>query len=150
MTTETHWNTAYENGDDGASWFQSSPERSLDHLRGLGLSEDTGIIDVGGGSSSLAAELVADGWKDVTVLDISAAALEIARTRLGEQAEQVSWITADLLTWRPERTYDVWHDRAVLHFFVEPEQQRAYRRSPPQDASSRRSRHPGSIRSGRA
>ena len=82
---------------------------------------------MGGGSSRLADRLLAAGHRDLTVLDISAAALELARDRLGQRANAIEWITADVLSWRPEREYALWHDRAVLHFFTDPDDAVRYR-----------------------
>jgi len=84
------------------------------------------IIDVGGGASVLVDDLLADGFQDVAVLDISEAALEVARKRLGKDALKVSWIVADVTEWQPSRTWNVWHDRAVFHFLTENSQQERY------------------------
>jgi trans-aconitate methyltransferase len=85
-----------------------------------------GIVDIGGGSSPLAAELVDAGYGDVSVLDLSPAALELARQRMGASAAQVRWIVADALQWEPERQYALWHDRATLHFFVDDTDRQRY------------------------
>lgn len=86
------------------------------------------ILDVGGGASPLVTDVVAKGARAVSVLDISSAALDLARSRLGSEADAVSWIHADLLRWKPPRHYAVWHDRAVLHFLVSEADRRKYRR----------------------
>ena len=121
-----HWDDAYRTrGVDGVSWFQIEPTTSLALLDALGVRPNAAVIDIGGGASTLVDQLVRRGYQDLTVLDISAAALEEGRKRLGEDAP-VTWVHEDLLAWRPERRFDVWHDRAVFHFLVEPEEQRRY------------------------
>ncbi len=82
------------------------------------VSPQDSLIDVGGGASVLVDALLAQGFGDITILDVSAAGLEIAQRRLGKAAEQVHWLARDILTWRPKRTYQVWHDRAVFHFLT--------------------------------
>ncbi|MGZ6709803.1 MAG: class I SAM-dependent methyltransferase [Solirubrobacteraceae bacterium] len=124
--TGEHWNATYAGGDEGCSWTQAHPARSLEAIAATGAPKHAPIIDVGGGSSSLAGALLAAGYTDVTVLDISPAALRLARDRLGERAREVAWLTADVLAWRPARRYAVWHDRAVLHFFCDEPDRRAY------------------------
>jgi 2-polyprenyl-3-methyl-5-hydroxy-6-metoxy-1,4-benzoquinol methylase len=124
--TGEHWNAAYAGGDEGCSWTQAHPARSLEAIAATGAPRHAAIIDVGGGSSNLAGALLAAGHTDVTVLDISAAALRLARDRLGDRAGEVTWLTADLLAWRPARRYDVWHDRAVFHFLADPADRQAY------------------------
>jgi SAM-dependent methyltransferase len=116
---KTRWDAVYEEGDATKSWTQGRPVASLSAITAaLGEAKDAAIIDVGGGSSPLAAELVAGGYTDVSVLDISVQAMVLARERMGERAERVRWIAADVLDWRPDRQYALWHDRATLHFFV--------------------------------
>ena len=117
---DAHWNAAYADGDDHRSWTQEQPTESLEAIAFTAPSQDAPLIDVGGGSSRLTAALLDAGHSDITVLDLSDAALDLARRRLGPRADMVSWLVADLLTWRPERQYATWHDRAVLHFFTDP------------------------------
>ena len=116
----SHWDAAYADGDEDRSWTQERPAESLEALAFTAPAPDAPLIDVGGGSSRLAAALLDAGHSDVTVLDLSAAALDLARRRLGPRADMVTWLVADLLTWRPTRQYATWHDRAVLHFFTDP------------------------------
>jgi trans-aconitate methyltransferase len=118
-----HWNQAYQHGDTTRSWYQRRPTTSLRMLERCGLDPGTSLIDVGGGAATLVDALLELGHRDLTVLDISPDALAIARRRLGPSAERVEWIVADLLTWQPARTWQVWHDRAVLHFLT-PDQAR--------------------------
>lgn len=84
------------------------------------------VIDVGGGASTLAVELVHRGFGDVTVLDVSARAVDAARSQLGAEADRVDVVVADVLSWKPERRFDVWHDRAVFHFLVDAEDRARY------------------------
>jgi hypothetical protein len=112
----THWESVYDrNQSDAVSWYQAEPIVSLELLESLGISADAGVIDVGGGASVLVDELLRRGFVDLNVLDISAAALQASRERVGDDT-RVNWIAHDLLTWRPTRRYDLWHDRAVFHF----------------------------------
>src|SRR5487761_2422262 len=112
----SHWERAYTSRrDDELSWYQELPETSLRLLDRFAAPTGS-IIDVGGGSSPLAAALLDAGRRDVTVLDVSGAALALARERIGKRARQVTLLTGDLLAWKPARTYDAWHDRAVFHF----------------------------------
>lgn len=113
-----YWDAAYAGqGVLGVSWHQSTPRVSLELIDALGISLDAAVIDVGGGASVLAERLVARGFVDVSVLDVSAAALTAARGHMGDAAP-VRWLQEDLLVWRPAHRFDLWHDRAVLHFLV--------------------------------
>ena len=112
------WDEAYAQGGTRCSWFQDAPEMSLRMLDAAGVTAAASVIDVGGGASPLAGALLERGFRDVTVLDISAAAMEQARHRLGPRAGQVHWLTADIRAWRPPRRYAAWHDRAVFHFLT--------------------------------
>lgn len=122
-----HWNGAYADGDADRSWTQARPNESLVVIRRLA-APTAGVIDVGGGASRLTACLLSAGFRDLTVLDVSRAALSLAQERLGDDADKVQWIAADLLSWAPQRQYAVWHDRAVLHFFTTAEDRAAYGR----------------------
>jgi len=111
-----HWESVYErNHFEGVSWFQAKPAVSLELVERLGVSNEARIIDVGGGASVLVDELLNRSFVDLTVLDISEAALRASRERVGAEAS-VNWIARDLLTWNPTGRYDLWHDRAVFHF----------------------------------
>ena len=130
MDSKQHWDEVYaRKAEDAVSWFQSCPEMSLALIAAAGLKPDDAIVDIGGGASRLVDHLMAMGHKDVTVLDVAAAALEKSRARLGEQAEQVHWVVADITRWRPERRYQLWHDRAVFHFLTDSAARAAYRRA---------------------
>jgi SAM-dependent methyltransferase len=123
-----YWDDRYQRvGSLGVSWYQSRPEVSLELIDALQVDVSTGVIDVGGGTSTLVDELLERDFNDVTVLDVSASAIATARQRLGDPAN-VTWIHADLLTWEPSRDWGLWHDRALFHFLTSSEDQDAYLR----------------------
>ena len=128
MQPKQHWEEVYTTkSTDSVSWFQPHAELSLDLIRATGLGKDAGIIDVGGGASTLVDDLLANGYNDLTVLDLSSRALDAARKRLGKDESHVRWIVADITEVDlPARRYDIWHDRAVFHFLTTPEQREAY------------------------
>lgn len=128
MQPKQHWETVYTTkSTDSVSWFQPHASLSLDLIRATGLGKDAGIIDVGGGASTLVDDLLANGYSDLTVLDLSAHAMEAARKRLGKDECRVRWIEADITEVDlPPKRYDIWHDRAVFHFLTTPEQREAY------------------------
>jgi hypothetical protein len=127
MDPREHWRAVYEaKRPDEVSWFQALPEPSLAALERHGIGAEASLIDVGGGASGLAGELAALGWRDVTVLDIAASAIGEAKGRLVDTSEAIIWIDADILHWRPSRTFDVWHDRALFHFLTEPAERELY------------------------
>lgn len=127
LDPEAHWQNVYSSkATTAVSWYQETPAPSLDLLRLAGATQNAGIIDIGGGASILTDNLLALGHGDLSVLDISRASLEAAQVRIGAAAGNVDWIVADVTRWRPERSYDVWHDRAAFHFLVEEKQQAAY------------------------
>ncbi|MET4800526.1 class I SAM-dependent methyltransferase [Bradyrhizobium sp. LB11.1] len=122
-----HWQTVYESkGEREVSWFQESPSPSLELIALAGAGLTSPIVDIGGGASRLVDALLTAGYTDLTVLDLSDAALAASRTRLGLAGDSVDWIAADMTAWRPTRTYDVWHDRAAFHFLNAPEEQATY------------------------
>lgn len=108
-----------------ASWFQAWPQPSLRLLSSVA-TPTSAVLDVGAGTSTLADALVGAGWSDLTVLDVSAEALAVVRARLGARQHEVSFVVGDVLSWQPERTYDVWHDRAVFYFLVQPDERARY------------------------
>jgi SAM-dependent methyltransferase len=129
MDRQSHWEQVYRTkASTDVSWYQATPRRSLQLLDAVGAGPGTAVIDVGGGDSTLVDALLDRGIRDVTVLDISRAALDRAAARLGERAASVAWIAADVTTAElPASAYDVWHDRAVFHFLVAEEDRRRYR-----------------------
>lgn len=127
---ESHWQDVYRRKTaDSVSWYRPHLETSLALLQRAGLSPASRVIDVGAGASTLVDDLVESGVAHVTVLDLSAQALSVARARVGDRAGQVAWLAADLLTVTlPEGGFDLWHDRAVLHFLTDPEDVARYAR----------------------
>ncbi|MFV0173426.1 class I SAM-dependent methyltransferase [Empedobacter falsenii] len=101
------------------SWTQEKPETSLNFIQSFSVDKTAKIIDVGGGESKLVDFLLEEGYENISVLDISANALEKAKKRLGDRAKKVNWIIADITEFEPTEQYDVWHDRAVFHFLTE-------------------------------
>ncbi|HUC52234.1 MAG TPA: class I SAM-dependent methyltransferase [Xanthobacteraceae bacterium] len=127
LDRRTHWENVYHTKSERAvSWFQETPAISLDLIRATGVTADAAIIDVGGGASRLADALLGDGFRAVTVLDVSDAALETSRTRIGPAGAMIKWIAADVTAWTPAASYDVWHDRAAFHFLTERKDRTAY------------------------
>jgi SAM-dependent methyltransferase len=124
---EKHWQSVYTTKPETeVSWFEENPAPSLDLIALVGAGPPSAIIDIGGGASRLVDRLLLYGYEDLTVLDISPAALAAAKARVGEKAQQVHWLVADVTTWEPSRVYDVWHDRATFHFLTDPADQAAY------------------------
>ena len=136
---KTHWDTVYRTKEpDAVSWYRPHLERSLALIKRAAPDPSASIIDIGGGESTLVDDLLAGGYRAITVLDISPAAIEVSKRRLGELAQHVSWLPADITkTKLPAERYDVWHDRAVFHFLTRPELRDAYVRQ------VRRSMKPG-------
>ena len=122
-----HWQNVYETkAENEVSWYQESPIPSLDLIAATGLPGDAAIIDVGAGASRLVDSLLEKGFRQIAILDLSAKALEQTKKRLGRRADGIDWIAADITTWEPSRTYDLWHDRAALHFLTDPADRDAY------------------------
>lgn len=120
MDPEQHWQAVYETkAPTDVSWYESVPRRSLEFIQATELPAEAALLDVGGGASTLVDHLLSAGFGDLTVLDVAPAALERSRARLGAAGDQVRWIVADVTRWQPPRRYDLWHDRAVLHFLVD-------------------------------
>lgn len=127
MNQTSHWEDVYRTkAAEERSWTQAVPEPSLSMIVGLDLPRSAPIIDIGGGDSRLVDALLDAGFHDVTVLDISQEALSRAQERLGERAQKVRWIVADITTFTPERHYALWHDRAVFHFLTDRQQIQNY------------------------
>jgi trans-aconitate methyltransferase len=120
MDRQQHWNGVYTTkGEREVSWFEASPDISMQMIEGAGLASDSCVLDVGGGESRLVDALLDRGVTCIAVLDVAHAALDRARARLGAKAAGVHWIEADLVSewsWKP---VDIWHDRAVFHFLTE-------------------------------
>jgi SAM-dependent methyltransferase len=128
---KAHWDSVYsKNAPDAVSWYRPHLETSLRMIESAMGDADrarVAVLDVGGGQASLAADLLERGFGAVTVCDVSEVALERARERIGGAAARVDWLAGDVLTVPlPERFFDVWHDRAVLHFLRDPADKEAY------------------------
>ncbi len=127
MNRKKHWDTVYAaKASDQLSWYQETPVTSLDLIDQTGVAREDAIIDVGGGASVLVDHLLALGYTDLTVLDISGRALRAARRRLSGKADQVCWIESDITMLEPQRQYALWHDRAVFHFLTAPADRAKY------------------------
>ena len=128
MSEQEHWERVHgQRAADQVSWYRPHLDRSMSFIAGAGLAKNAAIIDVGGGASTLVDDLLGRGYSEVSVLDISSAAIASARQRLGPRADAASWIVADITGVElPEHHYDFWHDRAVFHFLRDPESRRRY------------------------
>jgi ubiquinone/menaquinone biosynthesis C-methylase UbiE len=127
MDRKTHWEDVYRTtAAEELGWYQAHPTMSLHLIESTGVQKTASLIDVGGGDSTLVDYLLDQGFEHVTVLDISASALERAKARLGARADLVTWIEADITNFRSSKTYDVWHDRATFHFLTEAENREKY------------------------
>ncbi|MBN4084897.1 class I SAM-dependent methyltransferase [Flavobacteriaceae bacterium AH-315-B10] len=114
-----HWNNVYETkNDDELSWYQENPTSSLNLITALNLSNESEIIDVGGGNSNLTKALQKQGFVNLSVLDISIKVLEHTKTKLGENGKNINWIVSDILDFKHKQKYDLWHDRATFHFLT--------------------------------
>lgn len=118
-TRQQLWDTVYETTNPHqVSWTQEIPKTSLEFIHSFGLPKSAKIIDIGGGDSKLVDYLLNEGFENITVLDISAKALEKAKKRLGNKAHKINWIVSDITEFEPDTTFDVWHDRATFHFLT--------------------------------
>lgn len=128
MQSKAHWDRVYATKSTASvSWFQEHAEQSLRLIRGTGVPRSGSIIDVGGGASTLVDDLLTEGYSALTILDLSASALNAAKQRLGPLAARVQWIEANITEVDlPVHAYDVWHDRAVFHFLTDPAARQAY------------------------
>ena len=128
MDTQEHWERVYgAKSPTEVSWFSPHLETSLALIERVAPRRSASIIDVGGGASTLVDDLIARGYRNITVLDIAHTAIEHTKKRLGSAADWVTWLVADITQAAlPAGSYDVWHDRAVFHFLAEPAQRRAY------------------------
>lgn len=123
----SYWNQVYQTkGEANVSWFQTNPEPSSELIRRYTPDQSAAIIDIGGGASRLIDHLLADGFHNLTVMDISSEAIAIAGSRIGNKGDVVKWIVSDVTKWKPDDIYDMWHDRAVFHFLTDSLDQTAY------------------------
>tara|TARA_R100000935_G_scaffold35198_1_gene55960 strand:+ start:64 stop:687 length:624 start_codon:yes stop_codon:yes gene_type:complete len=122
-----HWENIYDTKKiTEVSWYQPVPESSLNFINAAGLEKNAEFIDIGGGDSFLVDNLISLGYTNLNVLDISLNAIERAKLRLADKADEVTWIEADITDFNPSRTYDVWHDRAAFHFLTSPKDIQKY------------------------
>jgi hypothetical protein len=125
--TSLHWDNAYASKSvHERSWSESGDSDALAELFASGISNEDAIIDIGGGSSTFVDSLLSTSYSNISVLDISSAAISEAKHRTGLIGESVSWMVGDVLAWNPPNTYRYWNDRAVFHFFVDPLDQQKY------------------------
>lgn len=118
-----HWENIYQTKElKDVSWFQPTPETSLDFFKQFNVPTTAKVIDIGGGDSFLVDHLLDLGYQDISVLDISAAAIDRAKQRLGDKSNNVKWIVADAATFKPTEKYDFWHDRAAFHFLTDEQE----------------------------
>lgn len=125
MSTESkqHWENVYATKQPNeVSWTQEIPVTSLNFIKSFNLAKNAAIIDIGGGDSKLVDHLLDEGYENITVLDISDAAIQKAKARLGGLADKITWIVSDITEFIPQNTYEVWHDRATFHFLTTPGQ----------------------------
>jgi 2-polyprenyl-3-methyl-5-hydroxy-6-metoxy-1,4-benzoquinol methylase len=128
MDAKSHWEKVYRTkAPDAVSWYSAHLARSLALIESASPDRSASIIDIGGGESTLVDDLLACGYDNLTILDVSQTALDITKARLGEAGERIHWICADVTQADlPAHSFHVWHDRAVFHFLIEPEQRKAY------------------------
>ena len=128
MNTKTHWEHIYETkAPTRVSWYQEHAQYSLQFIRNTGIQKSDHIIDIGGGASTLVDDLLAAGFQQISVLDVSGTALQLARQRLGTRTVDVHWIEAYITQADlPAQAYDVWHDRAVFHFLTQAADRQRY------------------------
>jgi hypothetical protein len=127
MNRQEHWNQVYQTkGTQDVSWYQRRPDLSLALITASGVSKDAGIIDVGGGASTLVDCLLDGGYTGLAVLDLAGVALANSRARLGDRAGAVEWFEADVTSFEPPHRFGLWHDRAVFHFLTAAEDRRGY------------------------
>ncbi len=125
-----HWETIYRTKQlNEVSWYQPTPETSLQLIKELNLPKSASIIDIGGGDSLLVDNLLEMGYQNITVLDISKKAIERAKLRLRKQSKHIKWIEADVSNFTPTETYDLWHDRAAFHFLTDEKEIKNYLKS---------------------
>lgn len=130
MDRKDHWEQAYAaRCSEDLSWYQETPALSLAMIRRAGVGLDEPIIDVGGGASLLVDHLLDKGYRDLTVLDISATALDRSRQRLKARAALLEWIEQDVAGFSAQRSYALWHDRAVFHFLTQAKDRKLYLQS---------------------
>ena len=116
-----HWENVYnKKNENEVSWYQKVPNISLNHIKSLNLDLSSKIIDIGAGESRLVDNLLYLGFNNIDVLDISKKSIEKAKKRLGLKSNKINWIISDINDFKPDKKYDLWHDRAAFHFLKDP------------------------------
>ena len=124
---KNHWENIYQNkNEDEVSWFQKTPDTSIEIINSIKIKKQSKIIDVGSGRSRLFKNLIELGYNNLTYLDISESAAKKSKIFLGEQSKNIKWIVEDVLNFEPKQNFDVWHDRAVFHFLTDQNQIKKY------------------------
>ena len=124
---KNHWENIYQNkNEDEVSWFQKTPNTSIEIINSIKIKKESKIIDVGSGRSRLFKNLIELGYNNLTYLDISESAAKKSKIFLGEQSKNIKWIVEDVLNFEPKQNFDVWHDRAVFHFLTDQNQIKKY------------------------
>lgn len=128
MDARSHWENVYTTkAPDAVSWYSPHLETSLELIEKVAPARSTSIIDVGGGESTLVDDLLARGYQNITVLDVSPTAIDVTKRRLGQAAERVQWAIGDITKAELlHNSYDLWHDRAVFHFLRTMDERVAY------------------------
>ena len=134
---KNHWETIYQTKElEEEGWYQPTPETSLNFFKQFNVPVTAKIIDIGGGDSLLVDHLLDMGYRDITVLDISSAAIAKAKNRLGERAKKVKWIVQDVTNFKPTEKYDFWHDRAAFHFLRDEDEISGYLKTAEQNITA--------------
>jgi len=124
---KSHWENIYDKkGDEEVSWYQEVPITSLELVNKYSASKEDKIIDVGAGNANLIIELVDKEYSNLSALDISKNALKRTKNKLGSKAEKISWIVSDILEYKSDEEFTIWHDRAVFHFLTKEEDIKIY------------------------
>ena len=124
---KNHWENIYQNkNEDEVSWFQKTPDTSIEIINSIKIKKQSKIIDVGSGRSRLFKNLIEQGYNNLTYLDISESAAKKSKIFLGQESKNIEWIVEDVLNFEPKQNFDVWHDRAVFHFLTDQNQIKKY------------------------
>lgn len=127
MSQKEHWENVYRTKEDQeVGWYQPNPETSIRLVRTYSTSKDDSIIDVGGGNSHLIQHLLNEGHNDLSVMDISIHAINRNKRRFGSEADKINWIESNILKFSGDRSFQIWHDRAVFHFLTDNADMRSY------------------------
>ncbi len=127
MSTKDHWENIYATKElSEVSWYQPTPTTSIRLVKSADSNKHAAIIDIGGGDSFLTDKLIAEGYSNLTVLDISANAIDRAKERLGTNSENVKYVVSDVVDFNPSEQFDVWHDRAAFHFLANEKEIKKY------------------------